>query len=62
MSRSWAKGQRMDPHQPASPLRATARHLALVARRFMNDRANLDDVDRAVRMWQEVSTAERGKK
>jgi hypothetical protein len=47
--------RRNKPYAPRSADIEAAKHLALVARRFANERANRSDVDDAVAIWRDTA-------
>jgi hypothetical protein len=58
-NRSWARGYSAAPIQPDTELRGAAKHLRLMATRFLAGNALPSDVDEAVRSWQ-VAKAKSG--
>lgn len=49
-------GKAAVPYYPGTSDRELAKYLRLVAGRFLNDRANAGDVDKAVKLWVERKT------
>jgi hypothetical protein len=49
--RPWARGESATPQQPDTALRMAARHLRLMADRYLKGNAPARDVDEAVRSW-----------